>query len=160
MKKHPTKTLAPTSRMLMNKILKYFIMAIGMLAIGCLGVKNSPFAYYFTIGCYCQAENSDRTTFHFYSRFRNDTLCMGEVRKPRLPSVGMCIYFRSSHFKEKACHQYETDDRLWLYASNGGLFKELKFPVLDDKYRRVIHCIAIGVERETTQNRRQVHCLR
>ena len=40
----------------MNKILKYFIMAIGVLAIGCLGVKNSPPAYYFIVGCYCQLQ--------------------------------------------------------------------------------------------------------
>lgn len=40
----------------MNKILKYFIMAIDVLAIGCLGVKNLPSAYYFIVECYCQFE--------------------------------------------------------------------------------------------------------
>ena len=41
----------------MNKILKYFITAIDVLAIGCLGVKKSPPAYYSIVECHCQSEN-------------------------------------------------------------------------------------------------------
>ncbi len=37
-------------------------MAIDMLAMGCLGVKESPSAYYFIVSCYCQPKNEKPVT--------------------------------------------------------------------------------------------------